>query len=170
MDMPVTFIQRSNYINAIIETPKGSGVKYNFDEETGSFKLKKILPDGLVFPFHFGFIPGTLAEDHDPLDVLVFMDEASWPGCIIECKVVGVIKAEQKIENNTQRNDRIIVVPLVSKKYKTINSIFDFDKPVINETENFLESYTQQDKKQFQVIGKEGPEFAIKLIKKAGIK
>ena len=79
--------------------------------------------------------------------------------------MIGVIKAEQKIENNIQRNDRIIAVPLVSKKYKSVKSIFDFEKPIINEIEKFLEFYTQQDKKQFQVIGKEGPKEAIQIIK-----
>ena len=104
MKLPKTFANKSNHIHAVIETPKGCAAKYNFDAETGLFKLKKILPEGMVFPLHFGFIPFTLAEDGDPLDVMVLMDEPSWPGCFIECKVLGVIEAEQKVDGKIERN------------------------------------------------------------------
>ena len=79
MKLPSAFTKNKTCINAIIETPKGCAAKYNYDEETQMFKLKKLLPAGMVFPFHFGFIPGTHAEDGDPLDVLVLLDEPSWP-------------------------------------------------------------------------------------------
>ncbi|MGI8582876.1 MAG: inorganic diphosphatase [Chitinophagaceae bacterium] len=86
MTLPKTFVADTKYINVIIETPKGSRNKYTFDPETELFKLTKILPEGLNFPLHFGFIPGTKGEDGDPLDVLVLMDEPSYPGNLIECK------------------------------------------------------------------------------------
>lgn len=88
------------------------------------FKLKKNLPEGLNFPFHFGFIPYTKAEDGDPLDVLILMDEPSWPGCVIECKLLGVIEAEQTENNTTSRNDRMIAAAAASRRYGETNSIF----------------------------------------------
>ena len=82
-------------IQVIIETPKGSRNKYAFDPEQKIFQLMKVLPAGMAFPYDFGFIPSTLAEDGDPTDVLVLMDEPAFPGCLLKCRVVGVIEGEQ---------------------------------------------------------------------------
>src|ERR1051326_552881 len=81
-------------LNVIVETPKGSRNKYAFDEEIGLFKLRKILPEGMSFPFDFGFVPQTRAEDGDPIDVLLLMEEKAFPGCLVESRLVGVIRAE----------------------------------------------------------------------------
>ena len=83
-----------------------------------------------MFAFHFGFIAGTLAEDHDPFDVSIITNQVSWARFIIKCKVVGLIK----VENNIQRIDLIVAISKVSRKYKMGESIFYFIKPVINET------------------------------------
>jgi inorganic pyrophosphatase len=87
------------------------------------FKLKKILPEGMVFPFHFGFIPYTKAEDGDPLDVLVLLDELSWPGCIIKCRITGVLEATETKDNKTVRNDRLIATAEASEKYNKIKRL-----------------------------------------------
>ncbi len=109
MILPSAFVNNSSNINAIIESPKGTGNKYTFDSETELFKLTKILPEGMVFPMHFGFIPGTKGEDGDPLDVLILMDESCYPGNLIEGRVIGIIEAQQTERNHKKmRNDRII--------------------------------------------------------------
>src|ERR1051325_7710078 len=82
-------------LNAIIETPRGSRNKYKYDERTGLFKISKVLPAGAAFPYDFGFIPNALAEDGDPLDVLILMDEPAYPGCLIPARAIGVLEAEQ---------------------------------------------------------------------------
>lgn len=82
-------------MNLIIETPKGSSEKYDYDTQHHLFKLHKILPAGMVFPFDFGFIPGTKGEDGDPLDVLVISEFESFPGIMIDCRIIGCIKAKQ---------------------------------------------------------------------------
>lgn len=166
MKLPPAFAKKSNHIHAVIETPKGAAAKYNFDPETGLFKLKKILPKGMTFPFHFGFIPFTLAEDGDPVDVFVLMDEAAWPGCFIECKVLGVIEAEQKQEGKTERNDRIIAAAIESHRHKEIKTLSGPNKYVVDEIINFLIAYTSFEKKDFKIIGKQGPKISINLIKK----
>ena len=121
--LPLTMQQN---INVIIETPKGSGNKYTFDPRTELFKLSKILPQGLIFPLHFGFIPHTKGEDGDPLDVMVLMDEPSYPGNHIECKILGVIKAEQTEKNGkTVRNDRLIAAAVESHRYKEFLTLKD---------------------------------------------
>ena len=85
--------KKTGHLNVIIETPKGSGNKYKFDEEKKVFKLSKAMPVGAVFPFDFGFIPSTLAPDGDPLDILVLMDAPVFVGCLMEVRLLGVIAA-----------------------------------------------------------------------------
>lgn len=94
MKLPQPFIEGTDHINAIVETPKGSRNKYVYDEENDIIKLKKALPAGMVFPFDFGFIPSTIAEDGDPMDILVLTDSPTFPGCLVESKVLGIIKVE----------------------------------------------------------------------------
>jgi len=97
-------------IQVIIETPKGSRNKYAFDSEQKIFQLMKVLPAGMAFPYDFGFIPSTLAEDGDPTDVLVLMDEPAFSGCLLKCRVVGVIEGVQGKKKKEERNDRIVAV------------------------------------------------------------
>jgi inorganic pyrophosphatase len=166
MNLPSTFTTDKNCINAVIETPKGCAAKYNYDEETQMFKLKKILPAGMVFPFHFGFIPYTKAEDGDPLDVLVLLDEPSWPGCIIECTVIGVLEAEEIKNKKRARNDRLIATANASEKYNKIKELSQLDNYLQKEIENFFNTYTNLEKKEFKVLSKKEAEIAIHLIKK----
>src|SRR5438046_3067059 len=92
-------------IEVIVETPKGCRNKYAWDEKKERFRLNKILPSGAVFPFDFGFIPKTKGEDGDPLDILIIMDEPAFPGCLLECRVVGALKAAQtERDGRTERN------------------------------------------------------------------
>jgi inorganic pyrophosphatase len=101
-------------VDVVIETPKGSKYKYKFDEETNRFKANKLLPSGLSFAYDFGFIPGTKGDDGDPLDVMIFSEDSFLPGSVIECEILGAIKAKQSADNKTVRNDRIIVTPKIS--------------------------------------------------------
>ena len=95
-------------IHVIIETEKGSRNKFSFDEDLNVFRLKKVLPEGMSFPYDFGFIPSTRAEDGDPLDVLVLlMDEPGCTGCLVECRVIGAICGEQSENGKKIRNDSV---------------------------------------------------------------
>ena len=91
----------------VIETPKGSRNKYAFDQDARVFALKKVLPAGMTFPHDFGFVPSTKAEDGDPIDVLVLMDEPAFPGVLLKCRPIGVIEeGEQGKRGDKERNDR----------------------------------------------------------------
>jgi inorganic pyrophosphatase len=79
----------------VVETPKGSRNKYAFHPDNRVFELKKVLPAGMALPYDFGFLPSTKGGDGDPLDVLVLMDEPAFPGCVLKCRVIGVIEGEQ---------------------------------------------------------------------------
>ena len=153
MKLPHAFVEKTETVNAIIETPKGSGNKYTFDPETQLFKLSKILPQGLVFPLHFGFIPCTKGEDGDPLDILILMDEPSYPGNFIECKVLGIIEAEQtERDGKTIRNDRIIAAAIESPRYAHFNTLRDLDKYLIAEVINFFITYNKMNNKIFKPL------------------
>src|SRR3954464_9304827 len=103
-------------LNVVIETPKGSRVKYSYDEKTGMLELKKALPEGMVFPFNFGFIPGTKAEDGDPLDVLVVNEESLLSGCLVKARLIAIIEAEQKEQDGTKvRNDRLVAMAIAKQ-------------------------------------------------------
>lgn len=157
-------LMKTKEYNAIIETPKGSRNKYKYDSISHSFKLDKVLPAGFAFPYDFGFIPGTLAEDKDPLDVLVLTEEATFTGCLVECRILGVIKATQTKNGETIRNDRIVAVPANSEQYKSVHSISDMKKHLLREMEYFFVSYHRYNGVTFKPIGKAGPKQAIKII------
>src|SRR5947207_13410521 len=98
------FDRKSGNLNVVIDTPKRSRNKYVFDFKINAYKLKAVLPHGSVFPFDFGSIPGTVAEDGDPLDVLALMDEPVFIRCLIETRLLGEIEAEQTEAPKTHRN------------------------------------------------------------------
>ncbi len=139
--------------DVVIETPKGSKYKYKFDPETNRFKVHKLLPSGLAFPYDFGFIPGTKGDDGDPLDVMVFSEDSFLPGSALECEIIGAIKAKQISEGETMRNDRIIAIPtLIIKKYEPA-ALEDISKQKIKEIENFFIYYNKAQKKEFKPLG-----------------
>jgi inorganic pyrophosphatase len=86
----------SDAVEVVIETPKGSRNKYAYDPAKRAFKLSKVLAEGMMFPYDFSFVPGTKSADGDPLDVLVLMDAPTFPGCMLDCELIGVIEAEQE--------------------------------------------------------------------------
>src|ERR1051326_523293 len=154
-------------IDIIIETPRGSAEKYDYDQDLHLFKLKKILPAGMVFPYDFGFIPGTKGEDGDPLDIIVISEFHSFPGCIIKCKILGGIKAEQSEKKGSDkiiRNDRLIAVPKVAKMYGEFDSVKDLPDQVMEELEQFFVNYNKIEEKKFKVLSIMDAKGALKLI------
>lgn len=154
-------------IQVVIETPKGSRNKYVHDPEQEIFALKKVLPAGMVFPYDFGFVPSTKAEDGDPLDVLVLMDEPAFPGCLLKCRLIGVIEGQQNGKNSKVRNDRLLAVEQANHSYQNINSIQDLSKKLLKEIEEFFVNYHQLEGSDYQVLALEGPKVARKLMEKA---
>ncbi len=158
------FDPKSGHLNVVIETPKGCRNKYSFDFELGTYKLKSVLPNGAVFPFDFGSIPGTLGEDGDPLDVLLLMDESVFPGCLVEGRLLGVIKAEQTEKGKTERNDRLIAVAAKSPTQDSMTSLLKIDQALVEEIEHFFVSYNTARGKKFVPIGRKGPAAAKRLV------
>src|SRR5947209_16159150 len=157
-------------VQVVIETPKGSRNKYAFDPKQRTFKLKKVLPEGMVFPHDFGFIPSTKAEDGDPLDVLILMDQPAFPGCVVEARLVGVIEAEQSEDGKKQRNDRLIAVCNASHSHSNIKSVKDVNESLLREVEKFFVNYNENDGKKFKVLDRKGPAAANQCLKRSMLK
>lgn len=113
--------------------------------------LKKVLPEGHVFPFDFGFIPRTKGDDGDPIDVLVMMDEPAFSGCVVECRLVGVVRAKQTKNNKTVRNDRFIAAAESSLHSKRIEDVGDLDPNMLEQIQHFFISYNEEAGKKFKV-------------------
>lgn len=126
--------------------------------------LGGLLPEGMMFPFDFGFIPSTLGEDGDPLDVLVLMDAPAHVGCLIDVRIIGVIKAEQTENGKTESNDRLLGVAVHSYDHENLNSISDVSKTLLEQLEQFFISYNKQRGKKFTVRGAGGPKKALEFL------
>ena len=154
---------------AIIETPKGFRNKFDYDPESNLFMLGGLLPEGMMFPFDFGFIPSTLGEDGDPLDILVLMDAPAHVGCLIEVRLIGIISAEQIQHGKKETNDRLLGVAIHSYDHEDLKTIDDVSKTLLSQLEEFFVSYNKQRGKKFRITGTGGPGKACKWLK-AGIK
>ncbi len=152
-------------LNVIIETPKGSRNKYNYDEKLRLFKLGGVLPSGASFPFDFGFVPSTLGGDGDPLDVLVLMDEPAFTGCLVRTRLVGVVEAEQtERDGETTRNDRLVGVAADSRLLARVRTLESLGPDLLEEIEHFFVSYNDIKGKVFRPLGRFGPERALALV------
>ncbi|HXG85732.1 MAG TPA: inorganic diphosphatase [Pyrinomonadaceae bacterium] len=160
------FDSETKDLNVIIETPKGSRNKYGFDEKLKLFKLKGVLPAGNYFPFDFGFVPNTLGEDGDPIDILVLMDEPAFAGCLIPARLIGVIEAEQiETDGTGERNDRLVAVASNSRVHTHVKSLKDLNDTLVDEIEHFFIAYNEAKGKKFNPRGRFGARKAKNLIK-----
>ena len=156
------------HINVIIETPKGRRNKFSYDVALDLLRLGAPLPAGAIFPFDFGFVPGTRGEDGDPVDVLVIMEEPAHVGCLVESRLVGVIEANQtERDGSVQRNDRLIAVAAASRDYAHVQTLDDLPGSTVAEIQHFFVSYNQVKGKKFEVLGVFGPERAKAAIQAA---
>lgn len=160
------FDRKSGNLNVVIDTPKGCRNKYAFDFDVNAYKLKTVLPSGAVFPFDFGSIAGTIADDGDPLDVLLLMDEPVFTGCLVESRLLGVIQAQQTKNGKTERNDRLIAVAAESHTHAGLKSLADLDSTVMDEIEHFFISYNEARGKKFEPVRRRGPKHAKSIVKK----
>lgn len=153
-------------IRVVIETPKGSRNKYAFDPEEKVFELKKVLPAGMDFPYDFGFVPSTKADDGDPVDVLVLMDEPAFTGCVLKCRIIGIIEGEQGDKKQTERNDRVIAIEKQNHSWANVRHIDDLGKKFCDELGEFFVNYHRLSGEQYRVLGTKGPSAAWKCIEK----
>jgi inorganic pyrophosphatase len=160
--------EQNGILQVVVETPRGSQNKYDYDEKLDVFKIKKMLPMGMVFPFDFGFLPNTTGGDGDPLDVLVIMDEAAYPGCLVACRAVGILEATQKEKDKQPvRNDRIVAVATTSILYAEISTMADLNKNMVADIEHFFIDYNKHEGKEFVPIAWRNTITALELVRES---
>jgi inorganic pyrophosphatase len=159
--------KKEGLLQVVIETPKGSRNKFAFDPDQGIFALKKVLPAGMAFPYDFGFLPRTRADDGDPIDVLLLMDEPAFPGCAVRARLVGVIEGEQVNGQKKIRNDRIVAVAEANHMYANIRRLEDLPAHFLKELEDFFVNYHNLEGKKYHLLGCKDANEALGLIEQA---
>jgi inorganic pyrophosphatase len=159
--------KREGILQVIVETPKGSRNKFAFDPEQKVFALRRILPEGMSFPYDFGFLPQTVAPDGDPLDVLLLMDEPVYPGVLVRSRLIGVIEGEQTEGKKKNRNDRLLAVAEASHRYQDIKSHRDLPRRFLEELEEFFVNYHRLQGRGYKLLGCKDADEAAGLIKQA---
>jgi inorganic pyrophosphatase len=156
-------------VHVVVETPRGARAKVKWEPGLGAMKLTKPMMLGLEFPYDFGFIPSTHAEDGDPLDALVIHEAATWPGLVIACRAAGVVKVRQREKHKRQwvRNDRIIAIPEEDQRGEAITDARDLAKPMREQLEKFFVASVALKEKELDFLGWGGPAEAEGLIRKA---
>lgn len=158
------FADEDEHVNVVIETARGDRNKLSYDDDLRIFRLKKVLPEGMSFPYDFGFVPSTLAEDGDPLDALVLMDEPATAGCLVICRLIGVIEGEQRDDGHWIRNDRLLSVAEPSHTHSNLKTIKDLNDTLLNELEEFFVNYHELEGKKYRLIACRGPRHARELL------
>ncbi|MEJ5274082.1 MAG: inorganic diphosphatase [Spirochaetota bacterium] len=147
----------------VIEIPKGSKKKYEYDKETGLMRLDRILYTSTVYPMNYGFIPKTLADDGDPLDVLVLCSEVLDPFVSVECYPIGVVQ----MVDNEEFDEKIIAIPFKDPTYNGFRDISTIPQHILNEISHFFEVYKELEHSKTSVKEIKGREDAIIAIKKS---
>ena len=133
----------------IVEIPKGSRNKYEYDHEAGAIRLDRFLFSSVVYPTDYGFVPDTLALDGDPLDVLVLVSEPTFPGCLIEVNPIGLFR----MADDQGIDDKVLAVPLTDPGWNTVESLDDVSDQLKNEIAHFFTVYKQLENKKVEIDG-----------------
>jgi len=146
--------------SCIVEIPKGSRNKYEFDHERNVIRLDRFLFSSVVYPTDYGFIPDTLSLDGDPLDVMVLVSEPTFPGCMIEVKPIGLFR----MEDDQGVDDKVLAVPLTDPGWNTLESLDSVSEQLKNEIAHFFTVYKQLENKKVEVDGWYSCDDALKVI------
>ncbi len=152
-------------IRVVIESPRGATVKLKYDPDLGAMSVSRPLPLGLAYPFDWGFVPGTRAQDGDPLDALVYWDVSSYPGVVVPCRAIAVVRLEQDSKTNGRvRNDRILAVPVKHSRGDGVASPDDLPARAKDEIAQFFLSAIFFEPKNPRLLGWGGADEAGALV------
>ncbi|OQD58878.1 inorganic pyrophosphatase [Methanobrevibacter arboriphilus JCM 13429 = DSM 1125] len=145
-------------INAVIEIPKGSRNKYEYDKDMEAFALDRVLYSSVVYPADYGFIPQTVYDDGDPMDIMVLMEQPTFPGCVIASKPIGIMG----MIDGGDKDYKILAVPVDDPKFKDINDISDVPSHILDEIAEFFKTYKNLEGKEVEVLNWDNAEMAKK--------
>jgi inorganic pyrophosphatase len=155
--------------NVVVESPRGATSKFKYEPAIGAIMLSRPLPAGTAYPHDWGFIPSTRAEDGDPLDVMIIWDGVSYPGVVIPCRLIGVLRVEQRNTGSgrRERNDRLAAVPAKAPDLEDLRSIFAVAKRKRAELERFFLNAVAFEHKDLAILGWSGPAEAKHLVRRS---
>jgi inorganic pyrophosphatase len=140
---------KAGLINVLIEIPAGSKNKYEFDKDMNAFALDRVLFASVMYPFDYGFVPNTLADDGDPLDGMVIMDQPTFPGCVIAARPIGMLE----MVDGGDRDEKILCVPDKDPRYASVKSLQDVAQHRLDEVAEFFQTYKNLEKKAVEILG-----------------
>lgn len=149
-------------LNVLIEIPAGSKNKYEFDKDMNAFILDRVLFSSVQYPYDYGFVPNTLADDGDPLDGMVIMDEPTFPGCIIASRPIGMLE----MIDGGDRDEKILCVPVEDPRYADVKSLDDIAKHRLDEIAEFFGTYKNLQKKAVEILGWQDVDKVMPLVEK----
>ena len=150
-------------LEAVVEIPRGSRNKYELDERTGAIHLDRVLFSSIHYPTDYGFIPNTLAEDGDHLDVLIVVEEPTFPGCHLLVRPIGVLD----MRDEKGPDQKIIAVPLADPRFDNVRDLSDLAPHWLLEIENFFATYKTLEAKETRITGWQGREAAWDCVRSA---
>lgn len=136
-------------LNVLIEIPAGSKNKYEFDKDLNAFALDRVLYASVHYPYDYGFVPNTLADDGDPLDGMVLMDQPTFPGCVIAARPIGMLE----MIDGGDRDEKILCVPDQDPRYSQVSSLDDIAQHRLDEIAEFFRTYKNLEKKVTEILG-----------------
>lgn len=159
--------------HVVVEAPRGSALKLKYEPKWDVMAVSRPLPHGVVFPYDWGFVPSTHAEDGDPLDAMLLWDVPSYPGVVVECRAVGVLQVEQNRTNHDPsirvRNDRVMCVPIEARRQHQLTGVDGLSPRVREEHEHFAHAATALEGKDVRVIGWGDAATALALVRRSAV-
>ncbi|TBR78894.1 inorganic diphosphatase [Campylobacter novaezeelandiae] len=155
-----------NKINAVIEIPYGSNIKYELDKESGAIFVDRVIPSAVFYPANYGFIPNTLADDNDPLDILILNEYPIQAGAVIPCRLIGILI----MEDESGMDEKLLALPTskIDPRYDNIKTYTDLAPAILNKIKNFFETYKMlEPNKWVKVQDFKDEKVAIEILQKA---
>ncbi|MCL2927167.1 MAG: inorganic diphosphatase [Trichodesmium sp. MAG_R01] len=163
MDLSLILAQpKPGLINVLIEITGGSKNKYEFDKDLQAFALDRVLYSSVQYPYDYGFVPNTLANDGDPLDGIVIMDEPTFPGCVIPARPIGMLE----MIDGGDRDEKILCVPDKDPRYTEVKSLKDVEPHRLEEIAEFFRTYKNLEKKVTEILGWKDVDQVMPLVEK----
>lgn len=140
---------KAGVVNVLIEIPAGSKNKYEFDKDLQAFALDRVLYSSVHYPYDYGFIPNTLADDGDPLDGMVIIDQPTFPGCVIAARPIGMLE----MIDGGDRDEKLLCVPDKDPRFANVKSLEDIERHRLDEIAEFFRTYKNLEKKTTEILG-----------------
>jgi inorganic pyrophosphatase len=165
----LTAFNEAGALNVVVESPRGSSIKYKYDLQHGLVVMSRPLPSGFTYPFDWGFVAGTHAEDGDPVDALVCWDGSSYPGVVVPSRAIGALQIDQinRPSGKRVRNDRLLVVPVTAPLWADLRSVFDVSERARQEIEHFFTAAVAFEGKDLRVLGWADADEADALVRRS---